>query len=253
MAALVSQSAYGWGAEGHRLIAAIAGKHLNRKARQAIKAILEPGETLESVSTWADEIRPARPETSTWHYINLPAQAPGADWAAYCPKQGCIAGAVLAMRDKLATRDLDRKERAEALKFFVHFLADLHQPLHAGNPEDRGGNDVQVVFFDRATNLHGLWDSGILRRIFEVEPGKREKLGRKLGYFERRRLARGGLEDWLWESRDAATASCYAGVPEQRPAQLGEDYFRQAAPAVERQIRRAAARLARELNTALSN
>jgi hypothetical protein len=253
LAALVSQSAYGWGAEGHRIIAAIAAKHLNVKARAAVQSLLEPGETLESVSTWADEIRQARPETSTWHYINLPAQASGAAWSAYCPKEGCIAGAALAMRDKLAAQDLDRKERAEALKFFVHFISDLHQPLHAGNPEDRGGNDIQVIFLDRPTNLHSLWDSGILRAIFERDPARREKLSRKLGYFERRGLAKGNLEQWLWESRAAATAFCYAGVPAQRPAQLDDDYFRKAAPALEKQIRRAAARLARELNAALSN
>jgi hypothetical protein len=251
MAAIIPAPLFGWGADGHRIIAAIASRHLSGKARAAIQQLLEPGETLVSIATWADEVRGQREETAPWHYINIPASETNGDWARFCPKEGCVAGAVLAMKDKLRNRDLDRKDRAEALKFFVHFLSDMHQPLHAGNPADRGGNNIEVVFFDRPTNLHSLWDSGILRTLFERDPSRRQRIEKPLGFMERRRLSRGDVDEWLWEAHDLAQESCYAEVPKQQPAQLGEAYYKKAVPVVETQIRRAGARLARELNEVL--
>jgi hypothetical protein len=250
--AVLPAPVHAWGAEGHRLIAALAAQHLGAKAREAVRRLLEPGETLESVSTWADEVRPRRPETAPWHYVNLPASRPAGGWAAHCPKEGCVASAVVAMREKLRAPGIGRQEQAEALKFFVHFLSDLHQPLHAGNAEDRGGNAIPVVFLGRATNLHSFWDTTLLQVLFERQPSKREALSSRLSESELRRLSHGGLEDWLWESRGLATTAAYAGVPETRPAALGEEYFDQAAAAAGIQIRRAGARLARELDAVFS-
>ncbi len=139
-----------WGREGHRLIAEIAERRLNQKALAAVAALLGPGETLQSVSAWADEVRPDRKETTTWHYINIPLTAPKADYRTYCPATGCVAGIIGEMESRLRNPSLSKKERYEALKFLVHFVGDLHQPLHCGDRGDRGDRTVESLDQRRA-------------------------------------------------------------------------------------------------------
>ena len=243
-------SLFGWGREGHRLIASIANQHLNAKARAEVARLLG-SESLESIASWADEVRPQRRETSTWHYINIPVAAPRGDWKQYCPATGCVVGIIPQMQAKLRDRSLPDAERADALKFLVHFVGDMHQPLHAGDKGDRGGNDVQAVFFDRPTNLHSVWDTPILELAEQRQPQLKARLGRRAGFWERRRLRKGALEDWAWESRDISRDVAYAKLPTARPAVLGEEYFAAALPSVEGQIRRGGVRLAQVLNETL--
>lgn len=247
---LCAPSLFGWGREGHRLIAGIAAQQLNAKARAEVAKLLE-GQTLESIASWADEVRPQRKETSTWHFIDLPLDIPRGDWRKYCPATGCVLEQIPEMESRLRNRNLAARDRAEALKFLVHFISDMHQPLHVGEKNDRGGNDVKVVFFNQPSNLHSIWDTAILARAEQRDPNLKVKLERKPGFFERRRLAKGSLEDWAWQSRDVSRDAVYAKLPAQRPAVLGEEYFDQAVPATELQIRRAGVRLARVLNEAL--
>lgn len=243
-------SLFGWGREGHRLIAAIANHHLSAKARAEVARLLGT-ESLESIASWADEVRPQRKESTTWHYINIPLNAARGDWKQYCPATGCVVGIIPQLQAKLRDRALPDAERAEALKFLVHFVGDMHQPLHTGDNGDRGGNDVQAVFFDRPTNLHSVWDTPILELAERRQPDLKARLGRPAGYWERRRLRKGTLEDWAWEARDVSRNVAYAKLPAARPAVLGEDYFQLARPAVEGQIRRGGVRLARILNETL--
>lgn len=243
-------SLFGWGREGHRLIAEIATRQLNAKAQAQIRTLLE-GQTLESIASWADEVRPQRRETSTWHFIDLPLDEPRGEWSKYCPDTGCVLKMIPEMERRLANGNLAARDRAEALKFLVHFVGDMHQPLHVGEKHDRGGNDVKVVFFDKPSNLHSIWDTAILDVAEKRDSQLRKKLGRKPGFFERRRLAKGTLDDWAWQSRDVSRDVVYANLPAKRPAVLGDAYEAKAAPAVELQIRRAGVRLARVLNEAL--
>ncbi|MBI5086812.1 MAG: S1/P1 nuclease [Acidobacteria bacterium] len=249
---LAAQSSlFAWGREGHRLIAHLASQHLNAKARAEIARLLAPGESLDSVAAWADEIRPQRKETSTWHYINIPVTAPRGDWKKYCPETGCVAGIIGEMQSRLQNPNLAAPERTAALKFLVHFAGDLHQPLHAGDRGDRGGNDVQSVFFNKPTNLHSVWDTPILETAIQRDPSLKARLERRAGFWERRRLAKGSVPDWAWEARDVSRDVAYANLPAARPAVLGDAYQRAAAPAVELQIRRAGLRLASLLNATL--
>ncbi len=247
---LLLPAAFGWGREGHRLIASLAALHLNARAQAEISRLLQPGETLESIASWADEIRPQRKETSTWHYINLPVASPHGPWQPFCPASGCVVRIVSEMQARLADRTQPAAARAEALKFLVHFTADLHQPLHAGDRGDRGGNDLPVVFRNRPTNLHSLWDTPLVERA-AAQPGFRQRLFRKAGFFERRRLQQGTPAGWAWQAHDVSRDAAYAPLPAARPAVLGDDYVRTAAPAVELQLRRAGLRLARLLNDSL--
>jgi hypothetical protein len=245
---LLTASGWGWGREGHALIGVIAERHLNPVARAAVGELLEPGETLASIGSWADAVRGERRETSPWHYINLPVSASRGDWRGYCPEAGCVVSIIPEMASRLRNPSLSRLERGEALKFLAHFVGDLHQPLHVADKGDRGGNDVPVVFLDRPSNLHSIWDTPILMWMLENDGGLRERLTRRVGLWERRKMAGGTLDDWAWEAHAISRDVAYQRLPEGTPVVLGADYARHAAPAVEIQLQRAGLRLARILN-----
>lgn len=156
--------ALAWGADGHRLVAQQAESRLNPQALAAVTQLLalEPGSTLASISTWADEQR--NPLTAAWHYLNFQRDA-DCRYARerQCIEDNCVVGALQNQTARLANPATPPAERLEALKYLVHFVGDVHQPLHAGYADDRGGNSFQLQAFDRGTNLHSLWDSGLLR------------------------------------------------------------------------------------------
>jgi hypothetical protein len=248
---ILAPAAWGWGREGHAIMGAIAERHLTPEARAAVARLLEPGETLASVGSWADEVRGERRETSTWHYINLPVTEPRGDWRARCPQTGCVISIIPEMMGRLRDPALDRAAKAEALKFLIHFVADLHQPLHTGDRGDRGGNDVAVVFRDRPSNLHSVWDTPILLWMMEQDPALRGRLVRGVSYWTRRRMQQGSVEDWAWEAHSISRDVAYRNLPAGDPAVLGEDYARAVAPVIERQLQRGGVRLARLLNEVL--
>lgn len=254
---LFPSRAQGWGQEGHRLIAAIAARHLKPTTAARVKELLAEGETLESISNWADRVRPSRPDTATWHYINLPLAIAGTpsrngEWRNFCPQSGCVVSAIEVMKEQLRDRSLSRAQRAEALKFLVHFVGDLHQPLHASNSNDRGGNEVLVVYRDRPTNLHSVWDTSLLMDWLGANPGLKTRLEAGPGGRTQRRLARGSEAEWAWESQGIARDLAYRMLPQARPAALGESYLSSTGPVIARQIERAGARLARLLNETLA-
>jgi hypothetical protein len=123
---------------------------------------LEPGETLESLSTWADEHR--NPATGPWHYVNFPRGNCQYDPERDCPDGKCVVAAIERERAIWASNAND-KTRLRALKYLVHLVADIHQPLHAGYRDDRGGNQFQLRAFMRGSNLHAVWDSGLLQQL----------------------------------------------------------------------------------------
>lgn len=165
--ALAPAAAQAWGAAGHRIVAAVAQERLTPAARQALAQLLslEPGASLESVSTWADEVKSL--STARWHFVNLPRDG-GCTYVAErdCPDGRCVVGAI-GRQSALLASQAPAAERLQALKFLVHLVADVHQPLHAGYADDKGGNLYQVHAFGRGSNLHAAWDSGLI----EAWPG----------------------------------------------------------------------------------
>lgn len=159
--ALATQ-ALAWGAQGHAVVAAIAWQGLQPKARQEVARLLalEPGQTLESIATWADEHRSAA--TGAWHYVNFPRSTCSYEPLRDCPDGKCVVAAIARQQAVLASHASDG-ERLKALKYLVHLVGDVHQPLHAGYADDRGGNRFQLRAFTRGSNLHALWDGGLLR------------------------------------------------------------------------------------------
>lgn len=164
VAALVPLPALAWGSQGHQIVAALAQSQLTPAARKEVDRLLalEPGETLESISTWADEHR--NPATAAWHYINFPRDSCIYDASRDCPDGKCVVAAIEKQTEILASNAPDEK-RLLALKYVVHLVADVHQPLHAGYMDDRGGNNYQLQAFMRGSNLHAVWDTGLIKSL----------------------------------------------------------------------------------------
>lgn len=160
-----------WGGDGHRIVANIAEAHLTPAAKAQVQLLLD-GAHLADVASWADEVRRDRPATSRWHYVDIPYEASSYDAARDCQATDhgdCVIAEIARAEKVLGDLSASKNERAEALKFLVHFVGDMHQPLHSierndpvtGNG-DRGGNEVHITFFGAPANLHGVWDSGII-------------------------------------------------------------------------------------------
>jgi len=161
-AALAPATVGAWGAEGHRLVAEVATAQLSPAAHAEADRllVLEPGATLASVANWADEAR--TPTTAPWHFINFPRDAACRyDADRMCLQGTCVTGAIERQVAVLGSK-APGERRLHALKYLVHLVGDVHQPLHAGYADDKGGNGYQVQAFGRGTNLHALWDSGLI-------------------------------------------------------------------------------------------
>ena len=158
----VPAPAVAWGKTGHRVVAAIADTQLSGLARAHIREILNGGESLDEAANWPDEMRsdpaPFWQKTSTpWHYVTL-------DGITYdhAPPQGDALEALTKFRATLQDPNASLADKQLALRFIVHLVGDLHQPLHVGKCCDKGGNDVKVSWFGKPTNLHAAWDSAIV-------------------------------------------------------------------------------------------
>jgi hypothetical protein len=247
-------TAEAWGREGHRVIGHLAEARLSPAARDEVARLLadEAEPSLAGVSTWADEVRdlPEWRHTASWHWVNLPRETPCRFEAARdCAPRQCIVGAIREQLGLLADRRQPRERRAEALKFVVHFVGDVHQPFHAGFADDRGGNLAQVRWQRRGWNLHAIWDSALVRHA-GLEP---EAYARQLAggppLPEDRSLALAAPEvEWALEScRMILDEVLY---PE-RPV-IGQAYLEAKRPLAEQRMRQAGERLAAVLEQALA-
>ena len=163
----VSGLAHAWGPVGHRTVGLVAEDHLNQQARRAVSRLLGR-ETLASVASWADAMRgQGKYRQTSWYHIekipddwtylqNLRAQSDTQK------KKGGIVAAILYGRELLRIAKAPQAEQADALKFMVHFVGDIHQPLHTGRAIDKGGLTLDVDWFGRSMHLHRVWDSGMI-------------------------------------------------------------------------------------------
>jgi hypothetical protein len=243
--------AFGWGEEGHRLIVRIAESRVTPAVMAQIQATLNPGESLEDLASWADEIRQTRPETANWHFVDIPINSTGLDMNRDCPQGNCVISKIEDFESQWQNPALSRASRREALLFLVHFVGDLHQPLHCANNNDRGGNDVPVEFLGSHTNLHALWDVGLFRTL----PGEDELLATlEQGITPDRAAAwwSGSPEQWAGESFTLSQTTAYGILPTVASGEtvpLDSRYGMMAQPVVEEQLEKAGFRLAAILNT----
>ena len=154
--------AWSWGCEGHQTVAMIAEKHMNAHALEMANKLLQSQpidpalarycssqglDLMADSSTWADDLRSSRPEASPWHYIDIPRDAPRSAIAESCPAStGCVTSAIKQQMELLHSNRTDSRIQADALRFIIHFVGDLHQPLHCVSNNDLGGNCVPIEF-----------------------------------------------------------------------------------------------------------
>lgn len=163
-------TAHAWGDIGHRIVADLATRQLDPAARAEVQRLLQADgdASLADIASWPDHLR-NDPEhealgkaTGPLHYVDIRDPKCHYEPPRDCPDGKCVIGGLQKYVAILGDRHRSDAERAEALKFVVHFVGDIHQPLHAGNRDDKGGNDYQVQFDGKGTNLHRVWDSQML-------------------------------------------------------------------------------------------
>ena len=249
-----------WGAQGHHVVARIAWALMTPVARQRATELLGGGmDAFVAAATWADEVRSARPETYNWHFVDIPVGEPHYDARRDCPATGkgdCVIAEIARARAELADSSRGAPLKAESLKFLIHFVGDLHQPLHAIDNHDRGGNDVKVVALrgeeGRATNLHAAWDTGLINLSAETETARAERL--LIDLASHPVDASLDVVKWAEEGRDLGARVVYrypgfsAAGPPADPVTLDEAYRATAMTSIDRQLATAGARLAALLN-----
>jgi len=158
---LVFTQSFGWGVTGHRAIGLVAEKHLSAKAKKKLKLLMGQ-ESLAMMSTWMDEVRSdsSYNYTADWHWVTIETGKNYSD----SPKNpnGDVIMTLERLIAELKTKKLDRKKEIEYIKMIVHLVGDIHQPLHVGCCDDRGGNSVKIKWFRNETNLHSVWDSNMI-------------------------------------------------------------------------------------------
>lgn len=154
-----------WGSTGHEIVATVAAARLTPAARAEVERLLDDraGNAMREAANWADQARAAsRGQGARLHYVNFPRGE-----CRYVASRDCRGGhcvvAALARYTRVLAQDRDRQARIDALRWVIHLVGDVHQPLHAAWGDDRGGNDVQLRYQGRGTNLHALLDTGLLR------------------------------------------------------------------------------------------
>ncbi len=238
----LATAAHGWTAFGHRLVAQLAYDRLSPATRAQVDALLalEPGADIRNIASWADEIRkqPGFEATGTLHYVNFPYRSCAYEPARDCPDGACVVAALDRYSTALGDRTLPGEKRLEALKFVVHFAGDIHQPMHAGNRDDRGGNRFQVNVNGQGSNLHAVWDYDLLKSAGLDLSGYRDRLASRVAASATEPMA---FRDWALESCRLLDAD---GVYPRRPGKLPKGYLDAHRPQAEARVAQAAARLA---------
>ncbi len=290
-----------WGCRGHETLAALAERHLTPQAKQVLLALLtanpiDPqlkrycGQTgldaFVDSSTWADDERDREPATAPWHFIDIPLGVTQGPAQHFCGAGGCVLQAITDQLAILKDKSAPGAKRAAALRFIIHFVGDLHQPLHGATNSDRGGNCVPVKYFTRnpytrnnsyTPNLHHVWDTEIPESQMQgADPTEfADTLDAAFeGSFAAWQQGGMQLDAWAWESHDHAVETAYGAFSKPIPVEpdvavntcvdnnnigqrmlhkhpvIGQAYRDQAASVVEERLAQAGIRLAMILNDA---
>lgn len=252
-----------WGGVGHHVIVRIAMSRMTPEAVRLVRDLLGDEDPI-GASTWADRVRGDRPATYNWHFVNVPIDERTYVATRDCQPTDsgdCVVAAIGRARNEIGDLSRPREARAESLKFLLHFVGDMHQPLHTIGNRDRGGNDVATIVEGHAPaagrgqpNLHSVWDSVLI--------GRRGLDEATLSALLITRLQTEPLDDpevidvaaWAMEAHELARRYVYAYPgfstegPRPAPVHLDFTYQRIAEPVIDRQLQRAGVRLARILN-----
>lgn len=292
-----------WGCEGHQTIALIAKMNLDPRALAMVLQILQDNpidpkmsrfcqpvskDLMADAANWADDYRNIHKETTGWHFIDIPRGAGRQKIGQYCPAStSCITAALAAQIAILKSTDSDSAQKADALRFVIHFVGDIHQPLHTTNNNDKGGHCIPVSYPDEPTKdtkpevgdyypeLHTAWDSGMIYRIAQGKTVDQfaaelnQQFQSKIKTWQREGLI---FDEWAWESHQLAEKVAYGDLPVAVPIEkpvavsectddnhisdrmaklnevLGPDYLNAVTPVIEEQLAKAGIRLSMILN-----
>ncbi len=217
-------SASAWGPDGHKIVAVVAADNLTPAAASHVAGILGVAANKRAIAT-AMEAASIRPDTefreedratAPWHFIDICLQDRRADVAARCPGGNCVTRKIDEYSKRLKEGKYDRWGAAGDLAFLIHFVGDIHQPLHAASDADRGGNCVMVDSHSREKDLHQVWDTTVVRRLeYSVDTGRPETTAHKL---ERTYAAERDADSWIpaddiaWESNQVARTDIYGAL-----------------------------------------
>lgn len=232
-----------WGATGHRTVGAIAQEHLTKSAAKEINLILN-GQSLALVSTFGDDIKSDKrfKHLDPWHYINMPFDM---DYVRSDKNpEGDIYLAINTCINILKTKNATQDDKAFYLKMLVHLMGDLHQPMHVGRVEDKGGNTIQLQWFKKGTNLHRVWDSELIDH-FGMSYQELTSNRKKVSKGQIKAWEQGTIADWLAETHKL-TPAVYASVTVGQ--NLGYEYAYEHMDLVRLQLQKAGIRLAKTLN-----
>jgi hypothetical protein len=272
-------TAHAWGAEGHQIVAQIARAYLTPAVLTKVDALLA-GDTsnpltphdMASEAVWADVYRGAgHKETVQWHFVNIELDKP--DLASACfnfpslggraasegPADDCITDKITEFAKALSNPATSPQERITALRYVLHFVGDIHQPLHAADNHDRGGNCVQLALGGpRTQNLHSYWDTGVVEALGTDPVATSRRLVAAIKPEQAKLWSSGGPKAWAAESFDVARRSVYTIGSKpgcdggQGPIPLPAGYADAAKVVVTEQLQKAGIRLALVLNSAFS-
>jgi hypothetical protein len=273
---LVCSQARAWGDLGHEVTALIAYRHLSPAARAALDALLASDNDsltprdFAGRATWADKYRNAHRETVAWHFVDIEIDQPNIEEACFGfpalppgqmantgPAQDCVVNKIDEFIVELRSPSTPPAERLLALKFLIHFIGDLHQPLHAADHHDRGGNCIGLIPPQGgATNLHAYWDLSVVEVLGHSAEQIARQLDARLTADEIKDWSQGTPRSWAMDTfevgrRDVyalpSTPTCVSGGS----VSLSPAYLRQAEKDAVTQLLKAAVRLAAVLNGAL--
>lgn len=239
-----------WGVTGHRTVGKIAEDHLTANASKAVHELLG-AETLADVSTWADEVRnePEYKATGSWHYINLPLGLSYSDFQKQVEgmSEANVYSALRQQEQILTDKSTTREQKIVALKFVVHFVGDLHQPMHVSRAEDKGGNTIQLNYNGQGTNLHSVWDT----KLIEHEGADYQQLAAKYGQASPAQIKQWQSDPvikWIWESY-TISSKLYAEVDAMKSRSIDDSYYTAHIGIIHERLEQAGVRLAGVLNT----
>lgn len=269
-------SAWAWGDQGHEIVAVIAADNLTPAAQSHVASILGTSANKRAIAS-AMEAASIRPDTEfreqdratvPWHFIDICLQDRRTDVPARCPRGNCVTAKIDEYAKRLKSADYDRWGAAGDLAFLIHFVGDIHQPLHAANNDDRGGNCIPVDSRSNAKNLHDAWDNAIVKHLeYAVDYGRAETTAHKL---ERTYASEQASDAWTsvadiaWESHEVARTDIYEALriplepcqpsanlclnPVGHAVELDPSYMNEAARVAGHQLAKAGFRLASLLN-----
>jgi hypothetical protein len=277
LALLAPQHALAWGDDGHRVIALIAEHYLTPDVRRTVTSMLSADpdsltqHDMASESTWADKYRSHHRETSKWHFVDIELDHP--DIVAACfgreplpaetlasngPPDACVLDKINQFSEELKASGVDPEERLVALKFILHFVGDMHQPLHASDNHDRGGNLVKVIVdgFDHRSRdeLHGYWDTQFVEDLGESPRAIADQLLGQITPEQKAKWEQGSVDDWAMEAFLISKRDVYGDPPlsKEEVHHLDAAYVAQAEKDAAMQLSRAGVRLAFLLNELLA-